>query len=153
MPDHHRQHIPQNREPNPAKGRKQTKAEARKQADLEDSATIIAGEDPAEYLARVNAWMADYPPRNKTEELLVRHAVDISWKLDRAERQDNAILSQRVIDAIGACDGEDAESLNEAAVLASFDPGAEAERRRRRYFALHRDFLRAVELISKFRRL
>jgi hypothetical protein len=53
---------------------------------------ILPGEDEAEYQRRLAAWTHDLAPCNPYEEELVRQAVSLSWRLDRADRVQAALL-------------------------------------------------------------
>jgi hypothetical protein len=57
---------------------------------------ILPGEDEPEYQRRLAAWRTDLAPCNAYEEDLVRQAVSLSWRLDRADRVQAALLAQRL---------------------------------------------------------
>lgn len=118
-----------------------------------DSFEVVPGEDPAEFAARLGGWNRVHAPANPVESNLVRRAVVLSWRIDRATRFENAVLAQRVRDSVMACDCEDddAESLIQAAGLAFFDAGKEGEKLRRYQFALDRGLHRIMAELAKFR--
>jgi hypothetical protein len=132
-----------------ADGRKLTKKEARKAIELAESARIMEGEDPAEYQELLDHWMTEHPPRNPEEEQIVRYAVDLVWKIRRAERQENELAHRRVLDAIASCEADDIESLERAATLAMIDLSADGAWRFRRSMALNREFCRIALRVSK----
>ncbi len=57
---------------------------------------ILPDEDPRAYQARLDAWAADLRPCTAYEEGLVRHAVGLSWRLDRADRVQAALITQSI---------------------------------------------------------
>jgi hypothetical protein len=147
-PEGNRRNAPQGSELKQTKDKKRGSVDPNHQQGLDSSLNHFPGEDVEAYQERIDAWMADFHPRNAYEERLIRHAADISWKMDLAQLNDGAILRQRVLDAIAACEGEDAEALMTAATLASFDPSPAGERRRRHQFALSREFFKAIDSLS-----
>src|SRR5262245_23845127 len=52
---------------------------------------ILPGDDEPEYQRRLAAWTNDLAPCNAYEEELVREAVRLSWRLDRADRVQAAL--------------------------------------------------------------
>jgi hypothetical protein len=54
---------------------------------------ILAAEEEPEYQRRLAAWRADLAPCNPYEEELVRQTVSLSWRLDRADRVQAALLA------------------------------------------------------------
>lgn len=120
-----------------------------------DTFELVRGEDPAEFAERLEGWNRTYAPRNKVEADLVRQAVVVSWKIDRAVRVENAAINQNVIDAVLACDCEDddREALIQAASLALFDASPEGERIRRYEFSLRREMGRILSELAKVRKL
>ena len=113
---------------------------------------VLPHEDAEAYHAKVEAWMTDLAPRNAAEEHLVRHAADISWKIDRADRYEVAQLTRRMEAAMQECDDQSEDARQEAAILASFDPSMEGERLRRYQSSLSRELLRTIEALAKLRR-
>ncbi len=53
---------------------------------LDAQTVILAGENESDDRDRLAAWMAHYRPRNPLEASLVEQAVQLSWRLDRADR-------------------------------------------------------------------
>ena len=53
-------------------------------------------EDAAELAERVDGWLRDLGARNEVEESLIRHAATLSWKLDRGDRHEAAVLTRRI---------------------------------------------------------
>ena len=47
---------------------------------------VLPGEDGAALTGRIDAWTADFRPRNQLERDLVERAARLSWKLERVER-------------------------------------------------------------------
>jgi hypothetical protein len=54
---------------------------------------ILAGVEEPEYQRRRAAWRAELAPCNPYEEELVRQAVSLSWRLDRADRVQATLLA------------------------------------------------------------
>jgi hypothetical protein len=102
---------------------------------------------------RLHAFDGVYAPRNEVESQLVRRAVVLSWKLERAERHKNEVLTQQALEFINECDcdDDDVPALSRAAALASFDPSPEGERIRRYQFALERSYFRTLDKLAKVR--
>src|SRR5690242_14265660 len=67
---------------------------------LDAQAVVLAGEDEAAFLARLEAWIADVRPRDDRERALVEQAVRLSWQLDRAERVEVERLTRRIHEAM-----------------------------------------------------
>jgi hypothetical protein len=57
---------------------------------------VLPHEDPAELDAKIQEWIDDHQPANAVERELVSRAARISWRLDRAERYETALLARRV---------------------------------------------------------
>jgi hypothetical protein len=60
---------------------------------------VLPGEDPQQYQGLLDAWIADFQPRNDVEQSLIERAVTITWQLDRAERAEAARLSRIIREA------------------------------------------------------
>ena len=60
---------------------------------------LLPGEDAQEYQARLDAWIAALQPRNSVEHYLVVRAVNLTWKLDRAQRAETARLARIIREA------------------------------------------------------
>jgi len=117
-----------------------------------DSFEVAPGENPAEFAARLAGWNRFYAPAHPVQANLVRQAVVLTWKIDRANRFENSVLAHRVRESVMACECEDddTESLIQAAGLAFFDAGAEGEKLRRYQFALERGLHRILAELAKF---
>jgi hypothetical protein len=141
--------------PNTCEGKGIVRENALKHGLRASTFELVRGEDPAEFAERLEGWNRAYAPRNKVEADLVRQAVVVSWKIDRAVRVENAAINQNVIDAVLACDCEDddRDSLIQAASLALFDAGPKGERIRRYEFALRREMGRIMSELAKVRKL
>ena len=63
---------------------------------LTSGTLILPGEDPLEFQNRLVSWTARLEPCNPFEHDLVRQAVSHSWRLDRADRVQHALLAQRL---------------------------------------------------------
>src|SRR5262249_28731064 len=57
---------------------------------------ILPGDDEPEYHRRLAAWTHDLAPCNAYEQELVREAVRLSSRLDRADRVQDALLADRI---------------------------------------------------------
>ena len=68
---------------------------------------ILPGEDPREFQRRLEDWTAELEPANPFEHDLVRQVVTLSWRLDRADRVQDALIA----DSLG--DHPDAEQRRE----------------------------------------
>jgi hypothetical protein len=86
--------------PRTAEGKAQIKYNALKHGFRSAELVIMPNEDPAEYAARVDSWIADYQPTTATEENQVRHAAKLSWLVDRAFWREGQYLSQQMTDDI-----------------------------------------------------
>ena len=78
--------------PKTAEGKARSRMNALKHG-LDARTPILPGEDEAAFRARLDAWRADFPPRNPQEECLLEEAARLSWQLDRAERVQAAFLA------------------------------------------------------------
>ena len=65
---------------------------------------ILPGEDEPAYQQRLAAWIRDLTPCNAFEEDLVVQAVSLSWRLDRVDRVQAALLAERI--AVGPIEEE-----------------------------------------------
>jgi hypothetical protein len=83
---------------------------------LDAQTLILPGEDEAAFRDRLDAWRADFPPRNSAEETLLEQIARFSWQLDRAYQALNTLLAERVALADSAEAGReaDAEAVAEA---------------------------------------
>ena len=54
---------------------------------------ILPGEDPREFQRRLDDWTAQLEPANPFEHDLVRQVVTLSWRLDRADRVQDALIA------------------------------------------------------------
>jgi hypothetical protein len=62
--------------------------------------TLVLPDEDADVLQmRIETWIADLQPQNDVEQYLVEHAVQFSWKLERADRAEVAQLS-RIIESV-----------------------------------------------------
>ena len=73
------------RGPTTAEGKTHSRMNALKHG-LDAQTLILPGEDDAVFRARLDAWRADFPPRNSQEDNLIEQAARLSWQLDRADR-------------------------------------------------------------------
>jgi len=114
---------------------------------------VLPGERESVFENRLHAFNEVYAPRNEVESQLVRRAVVLSWKLERAERHENEVLTQQTFEFINACDcdDDDVPALSRAAALASFDPSPDGERIRRYQFAVERSCFRVLDKLAKVR--
>lgn len=120
-----------------------------------DSLILLPGEDPAEFQTRLDGWNQTHRPATPRAAELVRDAVVLSWRIDRAVRFESAAASQRMLDALLACDcaDDDGAALRRAAEQALFDDGPAAERARRYEFALRRCLNKVVSDLEKLGKL
>ncbi len=77
--------------------------------------TVLPGEDPADFQARRDAWIAQLQPRDDFERFLAERVAHLSWQLDRVDRAQAARLASRARAA--ACEHATAEA-DEVMVLA-----------------------------------
>lgn len=138
--------------PKTPEGKEIVRLNALKHGLRADSFEVAPGENPAEFAARLAGWSRVYAPANAVESNLVRRAVVLSWRIDRATRFENSALARRVRESVMACECEDddAGSLIEAAGLAFFDAGKDGEKLRRYQFALERGLHRIMAELAKF---
>ncbi len=64
---------------------------------------ILPGEDPLAFQRRLENWTAALEPANPFEHDLVRQVVTLSWRLDRAERVQDALIA----DSLGSIPAEE----------------------------------------------
>ncbi len=57
---------------------------------------ILPGEDPLEFQQRLEMWTATLDPANAFEEDLVRQAATSSWRLDRADHVQDALIADSI---------------------------------------------------------
>src|SRR5262249_23366434 len=58
--------------------------------------SVLPGEDPEAFPARIDAWKADLKPQNAVEDYLIEQAARVSWQLDRADRAHTARLAANI---------------------------------------------------------
>jgi hypothetical protein len=121
---------------------------------------LLPHEDRVEFTRRLDAYNHEYAPQSEIEVHLVRQAVVLTWKIERADRHEIASLSPGVIKALQpVLDDPDRDpdlvnqTFSEAADLASFDSSAEGERIRRYQFALQSALFRTLDRLGKPRNL
>lgn len=108
-------------------------------------------ENAREFARHVDSWMAEFKPVTPSEIQLIRHAASLAWKLDRADRYEEAAIAQRASDTILACLNSSHPRIEQAVALASFDPSSEADRIRRYRLAVHRELRKDLETFAKMR--
>jgi hypothetical protein len=64
---------------------------------------ILPGEDPRAFQRRLENWTAALEPANPFEHDLVRQVVTLSWRLDRADRVQDALIA----DSLGTIPAEE----------------------------------------------
>ncbi len=64
---------------------------------------ILPGEDPLAFQRRLEGWTAQLQPANPFEHDLVRQVATLSWRLDRADRAEDALIA----DALATVPGEE----------------------------------------------
>ena len=116
---------------------------------------VLPGEDAAALQHRMDAWMADVQPGNPAEEALVREAVHLSWRLERAERVIVEHVTEQIATARDAANrhGEGGET-DDAALAARllFDDSLESEWLNRQESRFHNALLRNIERLDRARR-
>jgi len=133
-------------------GKAQSRLNALKHGLRAEGFEVLPNENAEAYQARLELWIDDYQPADAAEEQLVRHAADLTWKLDRTRRYDTASLTIQIQQARLAAAESPTLTPMIAETLASFDPSIEGERLRRYQFALSREFIRTIETIKKLQR-
>ncbi|HZW31926.1 MAG TPA: hypothetical protein VFF52_14540 [Isosphaeraceae bacterium] len=83
------------RGPRTPEGKERSKFNALKHG-LDARTPILPGEDAETYRARIDAWTADFRPRNEFEHFLVEQAVRVSWQIERANRAETARLAEQI---------------------------------------------------------
>ncbi len=73
---------------------------------------ILPNEDPREFQGRLEAWRDSLQPCTAYEEGLVRQAVGHSWRLDRADRVQAALINQSIAGESGEDDRQAQEVLS-----------------------------------------
>src|SRR4051812_10180556 len=82
--------------PRTAEGKEQSRLNALKHGLTAEALDVLPDEDPAAFAGRIDTWLRDLGPRNDVEACLIRRAAVLSWKLDRADRHEVAVLNRRV---------------------------------------------------------
>src|SRR5262249_21829145 len=105
-----------------SRGPKTTEGKARSRMNavkhgLDAETLILPGEDGAAFQARLDAWRADFPPRNPMEEALLEQAARLAWRLDPADRMQAAHLAGR----IGMAQSDESRRQAEAEAAAGAD--------------------------------
>jgi hypothetical protein len=75
---------------------------------------VLPGEDGAALTGRIDAWTADFQPRNQLERDLVERAARLSWKLERVER---AHVDRLMANILKATSGENEAVENEVLTM------------------------------------
>jgi hypothetical protein len=96
-----------------------------------ETLVLLPGEDAGEFRGRLDSWAGDLAPRTDVERYHFEKAVVASWRRDRCIRNETAVLTERVLDAVGP-DPEvaDAKARRLGARLTA-DPAAVAHRLRK----------------------
>jgi hypothetical protein len=113
---------------------------------------VLPKEKSAEFARHVDAWLDEFAPATPSERYFIRHAVTLSWKLDRADRFEEAMLSRRVDDTISACDDVCDDRIEETVARVLFDSSRQGEQLRRYQLSMHRELRKDLETFSKLRR-
>jgi hypothetical protein len=114
---------------------------------------VLPGEDHEEFATRLRKWLYDYKPTSDLERFLVRQGVVTTWKIERADRCEQARLAALIDEAVEPwMYGPDSVGIAEASQdAASFDASPEGERIRRYQFSLHRALDRILARLAKIR--
>jgi hypothetical protein len=115
-----------------------------------DASEVVAGEDIGAFRRLVKTWFEEHQPRDATEAYLVRHAARLTWKLDRAERDEAALISNRR-ESAEAAKSEDSPQATAAGKVSSFPHDNEAERLRRYQFSLHRALMQTLATLVRLK--
>jgi hypothetical protein len=67
---------------------------------LTAESVVLPNEDPAEYDARLQQWLDDFPPANAIERSLIDRAMHNTWKLERIARRERGVLGKQVRHAV-----------------------------------------------------
>jgi hypothetical protein len=113
---------------------------------------VLPKEKSAEFTRHVDAWLDEFAPATPSERYFIRHAATLAWKLDRADRFEEAMLAHRVDETISACDDGCDGQVEEAAALVLFDSSRQGEQLRRYQLSMHRELRKDLETFSKLRR-
>ncbi|HZW31568.1 MAG TPA: hypothetical protein VFF52_12725, partial [Isosphaeraceae bacterium] len=84
--------------PRTPEGKDRSKFNALKHG-LDARTPVLPGEDPEAYRRRIEAWTADFRPRNEAERFLVEQAARVTWQIERAERAETARLAETIQNA------------------------------------------------------
>lgn len=66
---------------------------------------VLPHEDATAYQNRLETWTADLKPRTDMEAYLIGRMVKLSWKLDRADAHERAVLAERIAEQRGKSQG------------------------------------------------
>jgi hypothetical protein len=118
---------------------------------------ILPGEDAEAYRERLDAFMADFKPRDAFERELVEQIVQASWLLDRVELAHLVRLTEIILEAAGGetpPGGADPQLAGLDAYTAAriaFEDSRECERFFNYVLSCERELLRAIETFHKTR--
>ncbi len=116
---------------------------------------VLPGEDAAALQQRMDAWMADTRPGNLDEEALVRQAVHLSWRLERADRVIVEHVTEQIATARDAANRHGGGNGTDDGALAArllFDDSPESEWLRQQESRFHNALLRTIDRLRRARR-
>ena len=114
---------------------------------------VLPGENADDFEAVRQNLSDEHNPQTVTEQYLIDTMATARWALQRAQRQENAVLTQRVNEAVAQCNPADEEACNDARELAMFDGSKEGALRLRYMTAQDNIFNRALRNLMSLRRL
>lgn len=100
--------------PRTARGKDQSRLNALKHGMRADAFEVLPNEDPVAFQDCLDRWFDDEQPATEAQAQLVRRAAVLSWKLDRAERYESSILSERVREAEEKAESARLDRLHQA---------------------------------------
>lgn len=101
--------------PRTAEGKARSRLNALRHGLRADAFEVLPDEDPDEFQAQLEAWFEDERPTTEAQARLVRRAAVLSWKIDRADRYETTVLSDRVREAADRVESARLERCREAA--------------------------------------
>ena len=120
---------------------------------LRAETVVLPGEDAAAFEAVRQEFSDEHQPQTATEYHLIDTMATSRWTLKRAQRQENAVLTQRMRDALAQCDPTDKKACAETREVAMFDGTKEGALRLRYMTAQDNIFNRALRNLMSLRRL
>jgi hypothetical protein len=96
-----------------------------------EAVVLLPGEDAGEFRSRLDGWAGDLAPRTDVERYHFEKAVTASWRRDRCIRNETAVLTERILDAVGPDPEVAVAKARRLGARLTADPAAVAHRLRK----------------------